>query len=400
MRKIVSGRNLSSSELSYDESDEEERIVEALREFNAKFPTEKDCMEKLCALLGASEFIKCRYCGSLDIKRSYGSRVVLCNTCGRKTWITGGTFFHRIRTARPWLMAIYLMESGIALSSSKFHKLIGIAQSSALQIFKKITTVLERQMEERKIPSKQFRELFCKRSRETSARKHPVSEQDEIEMQENHVDTGGIGDGIGGEDPVVSLSGHEKMIYECLSSGPLNIDILSEKTGIEVQEILVALTMLELTGVVTGEAGGFYMRNSGSRNEPGSRTGNGPRNRIVSKLESRIGNRTGDEAVQAEAQLTGKNANHQSRKFTGAGKSGTKSKMANCLKYIRRYFHGVSRKYIQNYLAAYWCYSDRIRWSTGILLKVCVQFGQIDSSEILNYVSPLLVKMHEAALTI
>ena len=60
------------------------------------------------------------------------------------------------------------------------------------------------------------------------------------------------------------------------------------------------------------------------------------------------------------------------------------------IEFIRVDYHGISRKYVQNYLAAYWCYKDRTRWPVGELLKACLKFRRISSKEILAYVSPML----------
>ena len=61
--------------------------------------------------------------------------------------------------------------------------------------------------------------------------------------------------------------------------------------------------------------------------------------------------------------------------------------------FIRVDYHGISRKYVQNYLAAYWCYKDRIYWPVGALLKACLKYRSISSNEIIDYVSPSIVKL-------
>lgn len=369
----------------------DEEVIAVLQKFDARFPTEKDCMEELLRRLSKERFIKCRYCGSRDFERQYGNRIIWCKHCRKKTWVTGGTFFHRMKTARPWLVAIWLMESGIVLSSSKFHKLVGTAQSSALHIFMKITTVVEGKMEERKVPTRLLSQLFCKRSRETPARKHPISEQDEFEKEQKEKNNCAeekfeLSDDNEVENNVsVNMNEQEKAVYACLSSESVNVNILSEKAKIEIKEILVILTMLELSGAVLRIAGDRYIRASRvSVFRHGSEAGE-------SELCSGAGAVIG---IKAEARRRGK---FIEKPITGR----LKTRMAaRCMKFIRHLFHGISRKYVQNYLAAYWCCMNRKKWRRGVLLKACIQFGRLDAFDIFDYVSPLLVKMHEAALAI
>jgi hypothetical protein len=65
------------------------------------------------------------------------------------------------------------------------------------------------------------------------------------------------------------------------------------------------------------------------------------------------------------------------------------------IKFIRETFHGISRRYLQLYLAAYWCWGDRKRWTLGALLQHCLEVGEISSFEILSYVSPQMVQLFD-----
>ena len=147
------------------------------------------------------------------------------------------------------------MEHGLILSSSRFHKLAGIAQSSALQIFKKIAMVIQSHMDEEalSIDSSCFCPVFCKRSRETPAREHPCAEQAEIDKQwagtngktlegqdgarvsadcrdlgtpedssqDKSMDSQSIS-----PDPKEELCGYELEVYEALSTEPTSVDVL------------------------------------------------------------------------------------------------------------------------------------------------------------------------------
>jgi hypothetical protein len=61
---------------------------------------------------------------------------------------------------------------------------------------------------------------------------------------------------------------------------------------------------------------------------------------------------------------------------------------------LRDAFHGISRKYLQIYLAELWCGSDRRCWPGGRLLKECSRHPIIREDEVLSFISPLLVKMY------
>lgn len=366
----------------------EEELVFLLQQFDVLFPTEKDCIEELYKRANEEGLSKCRYCEKQTIERQYGERTVWCTDCRKKTWITSGTFFHGIRAVKPWLAAIWFMENGIILSSSKFHKMIGIAQSSALNIFKKVTTVLEQRMQETKVSSGLFVGIFCKRSRETPAREHPVSEQKEIEKATKEGNLSGEAKSFFAVDiaekekiepidkSVLEMSNEEKKIYDLLSTEPININSLSEKTGFGIQELSVLLTMLELSGTAVRVAGGRYVRNqSGEIDDI----------KVVAR-DTGPSDRKNDFIVLGE---TGDNSKNKTPR-----KKRKKQAVEACIKFVRHYFHGISRKYVQNYLAGYWwCYSEAKNKNAGKLLAWCMQYGRLDSSDILAYVSPLLVRM-------
>jgi hypothetical protein len=60
---------------------------------------------------------------------------------------------------------------------------------------------------------------------------------------------------------------------------------------------------------------------------------------------------------------------------------------------VRWYLHGISRKYLQHCLAAYWCYKDRTQWSCTSILSVCLKSRPVTYNELLEYVSPRIVKV-------
>src|SRR5207248_1164481 len=57
------------------------------------------------------------------------------------------------------------------------------------------------------------------------------------------------------------------------------------------------------------------------------------------------------------------------REFARTNESAAESKGSTLavIDFVRSNYRGISRKYLQNYLAAYWCWIDRTRWHSGSL---------------------------------
>jgi len=355
-------------------------------------------MEEMYRRANEEGMIECRNCGNAGIEKNYGDRIITCIKCKKKRSLTAGTFFERMRLARPWLAAIWLMEHGVSLSSSKFQKLVGIAYSSAWNIFKKLTSVIQIQMGEAavSVSSFLFSSLICKRSRETPARAHPIAEQEQIER--NSPEDGGVGNG--GHDPAnassefgttdrdpfcnrnsppknttasllginvargkdlnsseesfdaSTLSGREKQVYDLLSAEPAHFDILCKRSGMQASGMSSTLTMLELAGAVLRLAGDQYIHSTPT----------------TAGLHTVIESSRGKDSTTE-----------------------TTSTVAAVIDFVGLNFQGISRKYLQNYLAWYWCHTDRTRWSLGSLLKACLRFRPVCYAEILEYVSPPFV---------
>jgi len=147
------------------------------------------------------------------------------------------------------------------------------------------------------------------------------------------------------------FSGGETEIYELLSEKPLSVDKLCDLTGMPAEELSVSLLILELSKLVNREPGDYYVRCKPDQSHE-----------------------------VASLSLTGDDSNDK-----------TAVTVTAAIQFIIEHCHGISRKYLQNYLAAYWCYSDRVTWSQGSLLQLCRQSPRIIESEILGYVSPPMV---------
>ncbi|MBY0357933.1 MAG: hypothetical protein K2W82_08015 [Candidatus Obscuribacterales bacterium] len=370
MRPINRFKNSNNSSAS------EKKIRIAIVEFNKRFPTEKDCLKELYRRIYGKKLLKCRYCGSDNIERLRRSRIAKCKSCYKKLWFTSGTFFNRIKLAKPWLIAIWLLEHQIVVSSSRLHKIAGIAQSSALSILKKLTTVIQSHMEEDTlIASAAFSSIFCKRSRETPARSHPQAEEDDENKEAEG--EGSVGKGKGKEeeedaddenDKVLTpqLKEEERQIFDLLSNEPISFDALCRLTQMTAGTMSAALTMLELKGAITRLPGERYIRFSTNQEEKPT----------IRKATTA--------AVAATIATT-----QQKRNITDE----TNKLVNDSIDFIRFNFHGISRKYLQNYLAAYNYSAVSPKRQPNSLLDLCLQFGQLQYIHILDYVTPPLVKL-------
>lgn len=378
---------------------EESTVAFYITEFNSQYPTDEDCLEELYKRADSEAVHKCRHCGNSLLNKRYGDRVTSCHNCSKQTWHTAGTFFEGIRVAKAWLAAIWLMERGVALTSSSLHRLIGIAQSTALKILHKIRSVIRNYIhhDASAVPSSIFLNVFRKRSFVTPASSHPRAEQEEIDKLElgNSLDfcsTTNPGvpaslaadiaakffgryDAQGKRTPSATdagdnkceevaaeaeseigpggISGREKELYELLSEKPMSADQLCDLTGMPVDELSVSLFILELSKLVERGPGDCYAQ---CRKEP---------------------------SPDVASLLSTCDADQDRRLVT----------VSLIIAFIVEHYHGISRKYLQNYLAAFWCYSNRASWPQGSLLQLCRKSSKITDSEILGYVSPPIVML-------
>jgi len=338
-------------------------IDDLWKEFSEHFPTDEAGFAELTRLI-LEELTNCSNCGSKQqFTPEQEGRLARCQACNKTIWVTAGTFFARIRKPRAWLFGISLLARGKAFSASEFHKVVGIAYSSSSALLKKVAIVIKNKMEDEcydRLASFCFSKTFSKRSRETPARQHPVDEEEGVERRSESA-SGSQDDFTPASDrqfdskrgderqsqaasAVSTLSKIEQEVFETLTDEPCHSDILCDKTGIPISGISSILTILELTYLVERTPGGLFKRsvaNSG---------------RLVN-LENAL------EAAAVKA----------------------------FLQFVQDHFHGISRKYLQIYLALFWCNAQRQRWSPGLLLRECIRFRAVSYKEILGYVSPHMV---------
>ncbi len=359
--------------------DRERRLRKLLRKFDKKFPTEADCAEEIYKYTHGG--IRCHFCGNKDLNREHGARVTKCGKCRKNVHLTAGTLFEGIRNCRPWLLGVWLLEQGEAFSASLFAKVAGIAPATALVLLKKIKFVILKNMANTVlVNSTHLSEVICKRSKETPAKEHPLAEQiviDERARQNLAPDTidgmveaamdaifqpvhnpkqvvgpiivqsiSILEDADNGKPPALVKWSNEKIAYRMLSKNSLNPDELCTSSGLSSAQISSALGMLEIAG--------FVERLPGDRYKPTS-------------------------LAQTSACTANTNASNVD--------------FVPIVNFIRDHYHGISRKYVQPYLACYGCIRDRKRWRRGALLRACVRSSPIPYSEVIAFVSPPLVQI-------
>jgi hypothetical protein len=267
--------------------DNDDLFIEAWSEFNLLMNTDEDAADYIFQSMLHDNEIKCG-CSNPQIEREPGSRCFYCKSCKREVWFTAGTLLSGVSRLRAWMAVIWFKEWGVAVSSLRISKLLDIAQSTALNINKKVAVALEAQMDDSSmsIDPRRFSDAIFKRSRHTPADQHP-----RVEL-------------------VVANSHSSPDTIENAGASPRKDN---------------CVTIFSLA------------------------------------------------------------ASQQQLSVTMA--------IASAIAFIRKYFHGVSNKYLQLYVAAFWCHTDRETWKKGSVLKACLKHPPIGYLQLLHYHAPELKMM-------
>jgi len=300
--------------------------------------SEEDAIDIFFEELQERSFVRCLSCEGTKVTRHAGERDITCLDCNTMEWFTAGTFFHQTKRFKPWLLFFALADAGIVVSASAFSRIAGIAQSTAWRMYKKVgRAVLERMPKDAgTVSTAELLSIFSKRSRVTPAREHPSSEEDEIERHRTPTAD-------------LNLSPHEQLIFDCFGDQTLSCDDLHELTRLSTPDLNTSLIMLELKGLVESLPGDRWKRSRSAR---------------------------------PVAQPTP-----------------TDGLCEDFTDFVRGNFHGISRKYVQIYLATFWRHRHKSRWGAGALLQACLDFGKVETEDILEYDSPPLVTVMERAKT-
>ncbi len=356
-----------------------ERLLESWRRFNERFPDEESCIVYVNSMVG-NGVTNCPYCSNEDLSTNLKERSIRCNSCRRFIYPTAGSYFHGIRKLRPWLARIYFFEEGVSVSSSMFARMLGIASSTAQTIFKKLSFVLVRRLNEFGIDvfTEELLASVCKRSLKTPADEHPRAEEtvlaeaslDAQTEEEQNFDHNLEPAGTGAQTKN-SFSESEIGILTSIGDVPISLNEICVRTELPTALVATDLTLLELRGLVTKLSGGSYARVATHL----SLTAPYHHNRATSKSEEEevSGQRFSDSVMRRLRVIEGR--------------------IDDFLFFIHLFFHGISRKYMQSYLGAHWCFADRESWGEQTLFRECFSTRRARCHEILEYESPLNVRM-------
>jgi hypothetical protein len=352
---------------------EEQRKL--LMEFEMQFPSEAACVSFVQQLLRETDGLSCHHCTSCEVEHLQG-RTIRCIACGKMSWFTAKTAFERAKKIKPFLALLWFQENGLPLSSSRARELLGIAQSSAWEMLKKIDLICSKNKQDGldiSVSSEAFRTAIIKRSKETHAREHPHSEIKSFGVSADGAvprDQNSIGNlpwmemlGVETIDqdaqglsskPLQPSSTQERVIQILMQEdSSLHIDRISELTAIPMSELLLHLTYLELDGLIVTQVAGKYSLNRSQ----------------VAYLKARNESRT---TVPIEDIREG---------------------VARFTAFCREHFHGTSRKYLQLYLFRFRQVIHKARRSWTEAVATVLQHEPIPANVITHYVSPQSVQL-------
>ncbi|CAN5498395.1 hypothetical protein BH11CYA1_BH11CYA1_24200 [soil metagenome] len=154
------------------------RLKDIWPEFERSVPNDSAAADLIFQSLERAGRAVCR-CSSSDIERIPGARKFKCRACRYETWFTANTLLSKTSNLRGWLAAIYLKQNRVVVTPSQLARLAEISPTGAAEIQKKLNFVVcaDIPSDSLLVRSEFFLSAICKRSRETPARSHPVSEE-------------------------------------------------------------------------------------------------------------------------------------------------------------------------------------------------------------------------------
>lgn len=287
--------------------------------FSKNFKTEEDSCQLLYQAFHAAGKIRCHHCGQRKIEHVRGSRVIRCVSCRKKSWFTAGTVFDKAKLIRPWHVAIALIGEGIIMNAASFARLVGLATSSAWELMQKVTRVVARLADDSFACAsvQHFTETIYKRSRLSLAGEHPRAEIDAVLENEKL--------GFEEEDGKPELGNDEQLVYDRVTAVPVSFDKLCQLTNLDSADVVVALGMLRVDGLVEACGGDLYCR---------------------------VGRqRRASDFLSPRALAT----------------------VAGLLELGAKFFRGISLRHLESYVARQWCQLDRSSWTAERLLQECVR---------------------------
>lgn len=331
-----------------------ERILAIWNDVKSFAPTDDEALDIFCDSWLRDGLLACKSCGSCNFQLTSGCRSFDCDDCGATNWITSGTLLTRVERFQAYLTASIIRESGLFISASALGRLTGVHQSTAFNIERKLNMAIANQMpvNAHEISGRFFEIVIAKRSRLTSANMHPYTEQKLIDEElSKQAFTNSLGEDDDSDElaPVDDYALAKKKALSMLSDVGTTADTIASATGISIGRVVGCLFELELDGKARSEPGGKYYLCAPSPVQ---------QYQYDSKLAASV-------TVKAVDFVT----------------------------MVKRYFHRVSRKGMQNYMARLWCGQDKARWGAGSIVALCGTHKPIRYRDMLDYVSPPMLRI-------
>ena len=317
-----------------------------LQILDAEYGSELGYERAALADIANRKTVICKQCNFENKIESKEQRMQHCQKCKKEIWLTADTFYHKARLFRPRFVIPHIFEHGIVISINQAAKLLDVSNDTAKLVYGQTGIVLTERIAEHAVdvPSQYCIEVVCRRSTETPAREPPVAEERAVQqkLKEERAD-------CEPDFEFGNLNEQQQQVMTTLSDEPASFEHLSEKTNLSSAELTSQLMHLELLGLVQSCPGNKYK---------------------LSASICLIG------AVNDPAQLAKAEA------------------LAKTFAYfIKDYFQGVSRKYLQIYASLHWILLERSRFPKYSLRKLFASHSHISYEEILAYVTPPIVLM-------
>lgn len=332
----------------------EQVISSCLPAFYSLVPDEETALDLILQVQIQQRRLCCK-CGYVfeSATRSMYERSVKCKVCRRKIYFTVGTLYEGATNVRARLGAVWLMEHGAVVTSTKLNQLFGIATSTGLSIINTIGAFIEAirgsSFEEasERVNCPIFGEIMIKRSRITGAYEHASAVPDEVAVSDvdagTNADSGQFNQSASSSNDLGDL---DRAVLALISATPISVDSICQKVDQPAGAVGAALTMLEILGYISSTPGNSFVRPSSQKRESCSFESA----KLLEFIEAAVRN----------------------------------------IKAIRQ---GVSRKYLQLYLGAFWCFFDHEFWQEGALLLVSLDSSLSPDRNLFDYESPLVVSV-------
>ena len=322
----------------------------------AEFPTEQACFEELCRRSGISTN-SCGVCPSTNVRRLTNFRVLKCNECKEETWITSGSWLHKVRKFAPRLGFALQLEAGVAINANELSKLSMTAYSSALKMHSKMRIAIDSQLKDQiSAPSSALKPACRKRSLFTPRKEPPWKEEDAM-REESQLNLSppaqGSEDQATLEHPALAKysSEQDRAIYDELTDEPRLMEHLPAKLKLSYSVVFGTLDMMAIDNLVEGKADRYK------------------------KLKFEAPKDATAEDISAEAAPVIELVKLQ----------------------IIKENTGVSRRRLQWYIAPLWIRHRVARGESVDIVEACVKYGRVGKLEYQNFNTPLVVRLFSIA---